>query len=193
MGYINLTDSKAAFATTESLPFRTRQPTFASICLSHSSYFSSHFSLLLRLLDTFVVNLTHPFTVVLGTVSQPAPTASTSTNGVQLVQHLENPVRAGFHSAAAWVNNWTWTGGTGVKSYTDLQLNEGINKQLSAINSMPVRLRSLLSSYKFIDVFNGVYSRHGLGARARVDRLWPTSRTISSRPPRLVDQPRMRS
>lgn len=96
-------------------------------------------------------------------------------------------------TTAAWVNNWTWTGGTGVKSYTDLQLNEGINQQLSAISSMPVRLPSLLSSYRFIDVFNGVYSRNGLGARPRVDRLWPTSRTISSRPPLLVARPRMRS
>ncbi|ETW75160.1 family 12 glycoside hydrolase [Heterobasidion irregulare TC 32-1] len=40
-------------------------------------------------------------------------------------------------TTASWVNNWTWTGGTGVKSYTDLQLNEGINQQLSAIRSMP--------------------------------------------------------
>lgn len=99
LGYINLTDMETAFNTTESILFRTRQPTFASICLSQSSYFSSLFSLLLRLLDTFVVNLTHPFTVALGTVSQLAPTASTSINGVQLVQHLENPVRAGYHSA----------------------------------------------------------------------------------------------
>ncbi|KAJ2987233.1 hypothetical protein NUW54_g9487 [Trametes sanguinea] len=32
---------------------------------------------------------------------------------------------------------WTWTGGTGVKSFTNVQLNQGINKQLSAISSMP--------------------------------------------------------
>ena len=41
-------------------------------------------------------------------------------------------------TTAAWVNNWTWTGGTGVKSFTNMQLNAGIGKQLSAIASMPV-------------------------------------------------------
>ncbi|EIM84172.1 uncharacterized protein STEHIDRAFT_82609 [Stereum hirsutum FP-91666 SS1] len=40
-------------------------------------------------------------------------------------------------SSVAWVNNWTWTGGTGVKSFTNVQLNDGINQQLSAISSMP--------------------------------------------------------
>ena len=39
----------------------------------------------------------------------------------------------------AWKTTWTWTGGTGVKSFTNIQLNQGINKQLSAISSMPVR------------------------------------------------------
>lgn len=38
----------------------------------------------------------------------------------------------------SWVTNFTWTGGTGVKSFTDCQLNDGINQQLSAISSMPV-------------------------------------------------------
>lgn len=50
-------------------------------------------------------------------------------------------------SSVAWVNNWTWTGGTGVKSFTDVQLNDGVNQQLSAIGSMPVRIfHSLRSS-----------------------------------------------
>ncbi|THH16069.1 hypothetical protein EW146_g4523 [Bondarzewia mesenterica] len=40
-------------------------------------------------------------------------------------------------STVAWTNNWTWTGGTGVKSYTNMQLNQGINQKLSAISSMP--------------------------------------------------------
>ena len=39
----------------------------------------------------------------------------------------------------AWKTTWTWTGGSGVKSFTNIQLNQGINKQLSAISSMPVR------------------------------------------------------
>ncbi|KDQ53841.1 glycoside hydrolase family 12 protein [Jaapia argillacea MUCL 33604] len=37
----------------------------------------------------------------------------------------------------AWKTNWTWTGGTGVKSFTNIQLNTGINQQLSAITTMP--------------------------------------------------------
>ena len=42
-------------------------------------------------------------------------------------------------SNIAWTTTWTWTGGSGVKSFTNIQLNQGINKQLSAISSMPVR------------------------------------------------------
>ncbi len=42
-------------------------------------------------------------------------------------------------STIAWTTNWTWTGGSGVKTFTDMQLNSGIGKQLSAIGSMPVR------------------------------------------------------
>ncbi|THU85135.1 glycoside hydrolase family 12 protein [Dendrothele bispora CBS 962.96] len=37
----------------------------------------------------------------------------------------------------AWRNTWTWNGGSGVKSYTNVQLNAGVNKQLSAIRSIP--------------------------------------------------------
>lgn len=38
----------------------------------------------------------------------------------------------------AWKTTWTWNGGTGVKSYTNIQLNAGLNKKLSAIASIPV-------------------------------------------------------
>jgi len=37
----------------------------------------------------------------------------------------------------AWKNTWNWVGGTGVKSYTNINLNSGLNKQLSAISSIP--------------------------------------------------------
>ncbi|KAF8994059.1 glycoside hydrolase family 12 protein [Cyathus striatus] len=37
----------------------------------------------------------------------------------------------------AWKSTWTWTGGNGVKSFTNIQLNSGLNKQLSAIKSIP--------------------------------------------------------
>ncbi|VDB99564.1 unnamed protein product [Peniophora sp. CBMAI 1063] len=32
--------------------------------------------------------------------------------------------------------DWTWTGGTGIKSFTNLQQNDGANQQLSAISSI---------------------------------------------------------
>ena len=41
-------------------------------------------------------------------------------------------------STISWKTTWTWVGGTGVKSFSNIQLNQGINKQLSAIKSMPV-------------------------------------------------------
>lgn len=41
-------------------------------------------------------------------------------------------------STVSWMTNWTWVGGTGVKSFSNIQLNEGINTQVSAISSMPV-------------------------------------------------------
>jgi xyloglucan-specific endo-beta-1,4-glucanase len=40
----------------------------------------------------------------------------------------------------SWKTTWKWTGGNGVKSFSNIQLNQGINKQLSAIKSMPVRI-----------------------------------------------------
>lgn len=39
----------------------------------------------------------------------------------------------------AWKTTYTWVGGTGVKSFSNIQLNVGLNKQLSAITSMTVR------------------------------------------------------
>ncbi|EGN94417.1 glycoside hydrolase family 12 protein [Serpula lacrymans var. lacrymans S7.3] len=40
-------------------------------------------------------------------------------------------------TTVAWTTNWTWTGGSSVKSFSDIQLDDGINQQLSAISSMP--------------------------------------------------------
>ncbi|KAI0700315.1 concanavalin A-like lectin/glucanase [Cytidiella melzeri] len=37
----------------------------------------------------------------------------------------------------SWKTTWTWTGGSGVKSFSNVQLNQGINQQLSAITTMP--------------------------------------------------------
>ncbi|KAI0313955.1 concanavalin A-like lectin/glucanase domain-containing protein [Amylostereum chailletii] len=40
-------------------------------------------------------------------------------------------------STVAWKTTWTWTGGTGVKSFTNVQLDQGLNQQLSSISSIP--------------------------------------------------------
>ncbi|EIW55688.1 concanavalin A-like lectin/glucanase [Trametes versicolor FP-101664 SS1] len=40
-------------------------------------------------------------------------------------------------STISWKTTWQWTGGSGVKSFSNIQLNQGLNKQLSAIKSMP--------------------------------------------------------
>ncbi|PBK89007.1 concanavalin A-like lectin/glucanase [Armillaria gallica] len=36
----------------------------------------------------------------------------------------------------AWTTSWTWSGGDGVKSYTNINANNGLNVKLSAINSI---------------------------------------------------------
>jgi len=38
----------------------------------------------------------------------------------------------------AWKDSWTWQGGSGVKSYTNINLDANLNRQLSAINSINV-------------------------------------------------------
>ena len=80
-------------------------------------------------------------------------------------------------SNLAWVTDWTWSGGNGIKSYTNVQLDKGVNQQLSAIKSMPVRSCSiLLSGHR---IFN-LCSRHGRGNRPPPERLSQTSRTTCS-------------
>jgi len=49
-----------------------------------------------------------------------------------------------------WYTNWEWNGGSGVKSYSNAQLDVGINKQLSAITSMPSTWAWTYSSTKSI-------------------------------------------
>jgi xyloglucan-specific endo-beta-1,4-glucanase len=38
----------------------------------------------------------------------------------------------------AWSNSWKWEGDNKIKSYTNMQLNQDLNKRLSAIKDMPV-------------------------------------------------------
>ncbi|EMD36642.1 hypothetical protein CERSUDRAFT_124208 [Gelatoporia subvermispora B] len=58
--------------------------------------------------------------------------ASGATSGSQCA-HITNL----SGDTIAWQTNWTWTGGSGVKSFSNIQLDDGINQQLSAISSMP--------------------------------------------------------
>jgi xyloglucan-specific endo-beta-1,4-glucanase len=46
-------------------------------------------------------------------------------------------------STIAWTTTYTWTGGSQVKSFANIQLNTGINQQLSEIYSIPVSLSKL--------------------------------------------------
>lgn len=48
-------------------------------------------------------------------------------------------------STIAWTTNWTWNGGSGVKTFTDIQLNQGVGTQLSKIESMPVGIFTVAS------------------------------------------------
>jgi xyloglucan-specific endo-beta-1,4-glucanase len=41
-------------------------------------------------------------------------------------------------STIAWKSTWSWAGGNGVKTFSNVQLNSGLNKQLSAIKSIQV-------------------------------------------------------
>ena len=43
-------------------------------------------------------------------------------------------------NSISWTNTWSWSGGTGIKSYTNVQQNSGANRKLSAIGTMNVCL-----------------------------------------------------
>ncbi|KAJ6466856.1 glycoside hydrolase family 12 protein [Mycena sanguinolenta] len=67
----------------------------------------------------------------------------------------------------AWKNTWTWTGGTGVKSFTNINLNTGINKQLSAISTMPtVWTWSQSTSSVVADVAYDLFTSNSAGGSA---------------------------
>lgn len=52
-------------------------------------------------------------------------------------------------TTVAWKNVWNWGGGSRVKSFTNMQLNSGLNKQLSAIKSIWVGFFSVSFKYSF--------------------------------------------
>ena len=47
----------------------------------------------------------------------------------------------------SWVTNWTWTGGNGVKSFSNINLDANIGRQLSDITSLQAR-RSTSEQYQ---------------------------------------------
>lgn len=53
------------------------------------------------------------------------------------------------HNTVAWSTNYTWWDSTSIMSYTNIQLDKGLNQQLAAISSMPVCF--LLSSFSAFD------------------------------------------
>jgi hypothetical protein len=75
-----------------------------------------------------------------------------------------------------WKNNWTWSGGNGVKSFTNIGLNANLNRQLSNINQIPVRLLSRCLYECSIGIIENIFDRlYGLGRRALQDqscRMW---------------------
>lgn len=63
--------------------------------------------------------------------------ASGATSGSQCANFVSQN-----GNTVAWKTTWTWVGGNGVKSFTNVQLNSGLNKQLSSIKSMSVSAMS---------------------------------------------------
>ncbi|KAK0444244.1 glycoside hydrolase family 12 protein [Desarmillaria tabescens] len=70
---------------------------------------------------------------------------NTGTYTLYLNQWGKNGATSGQSCAAvtstsgnniAWTTSWTWSGGDGVKSYTNINANKGINVKLSAISSI---------------------------------------------------------
>ncbi|KAG2049789.1 glycoside hydrolase family 12 protein [Suillus hirtellus] len=49
----------------------------------------------------------------------------------------ESQITSFSGSTIGWTTTYTWTGGYQVKTFTNVQLNTGINQQLSAFSSMP--------------------------------------------------------
>ncbi|KAJ7359373.1 glycoside hydrolase family 12 protein [Mycena olivaceomarginata] len=67
----------------------------------------------------------------------------------------------------AWKTTWTWTGGNGVKSFTNINVNSGINKQLSAISSIPATWTwSQSTSSVVADVAYDLFTSNSAGGSA---------------------------
>ncbi|KAJ6588949.1 glycoside hydrolase family 12 protein [Mycena capillaripes] len=67
----------------------------------------------------------------------------------------------------AWKTTWTWNGGNGVKSFTNINVNSGINKQLSAISSIPATWTwSQSTSSVVADVAYDLFTSNSAGGSA---------------------------
>ncbi|KAJ7158214.1 glycoside hydrolase family 12 protein [Mycena crocata] len=67
----------------------------------------------------------------------------------------------------AWKTTWTWNGGNGVKSFTNINVNSGLNKQLSAISSIPALWTwSQSSSSVVADVAFDLFTSNSAGGSA---------------------------
>lgn len=92
-------------------------------------------------------------------------------------------------SNIAWSTTWNWSGGNGVKTFSNIQLNAGIGKQLSAIKSAPVGAVSKLALEVFeLNNFWRTGRQRGIGrTRSRAGR-WRTLRLTCSRRARRREQ-----
>ena len=59
-------------------------------------------------------------------------------------------------ASIAWSNSWAWEGDNKIKSYTNMQLNEGLNKRLSAIKRMQVCFYERYFTMKYPFLFSGL-------------------------------------
>ncbi|KAF8578203.1 glycoside hydrolase family 12 protein [Ramaria rubella] len=85
--------------------------------------------------------------------------ASGATSGSQCAQILSQS-----GSTISWNTTFNWVGGNGVKSFTNIQLNAGINKQLSAITSMPSTWKWSMSSTSIVaDVAYDLFTANTAG------------------------------
>ncbi|KAG6890337.1 hypothetical protein C0992_002320 [Termitomyces sp. T32_za158] len=68
----------------------------------------------------------------------------------------------------AWKNTWTWVGGTGVKSFTNIAVNSGLNQRLSDISSIPSTWRwSQSNSNVVADVAYDLFTSSSSGGSAQ--------------------------
>lgn len=90
-------------------------------------------------------------------------------------------------TTVAWKTTWTWVGGNGVKSFTNIQLNSGINKQLSAIKTMTVK--TLIIPYLvWALIAYSIYSPRGSGRYHILAVSWLMLHMICLRPTPRVDR-----